>query len=77
MLNQQLKRFAPPKKIPSLFPGAFTESSIRWLIFNEKINGFSCCVKRIGRKVLIDIDEFESWVSKQTGGGYDKAKHPR
>ncbi len=59
-------RFNTVKQIPTLYP-AFTESSIRWLIFNEKTNGFNCCVKRIGRKILIDLDEFESWISKQGG----------
>ncbi|MBX3708212.1 MAG: hypothetical protein KIT56_00885 [Gammaproteobacteria bacterium] len=56
-----------PKQLPELYPGVFTEASIRWLIFNEKINGFSCCVKRIGRKVLIDLDQFEAWIAKQGG----------
>ena len=65
----QSKRLAAPKKIPAIYPDAFTESSIRWLIFNEKTNGFSCCVKRIGRKVLIDLDQFESWINEQ-GGQY-------
>lgn len=59
------KRLVPVKKIPEIYPGAFTQSSIRWLIVNENKNGFSCCVKRIGRKVLIDLDQFESWIDKQ------------
>jgi hypothetical protein len=54
------------KQLPTLYP-AFTESSIRWLIFNEKTNGFTCCIRRIGRKVLIDLDAFESWIAKQGG----------
>ena len=62
------KRLATVKNIPAIYPGVFTESSIRWLIFNEKENGFSRCVKRVGRKVLIDIDEFEAWIANQTGG---------
>lgn len=51
------------KQIPPLYP-AFTESSIRWLIFNEKTNGFTCCIRRIGRKILIDLDAFESWIEQ-------------
>lgn len=58
----QTKRFATVKQIPPLYP-AFTESSIRWLIFNEKLNGFSECIRRIGRKVLIDLDVFEQWLT--------------
>ena len=61
------KRLATVKKIPSIYPDVFTESSIRWLIFNEHANGFSSCVRRLGRKVLIDLDAFESWIAKQGG----------
>lgn len=63
--NNPTNRFATPKKIPELYPGVFTESSIRWLIFNEKQNGFSCCVRRLGRKVLIDLELFEEWIKSQ------------
>lgn len=61
------KRLATVKKIPTLYPGAFTESSIRWLVFNEKQNGFCKCIRRIGRKVLIDLDSFETWIDEQDG----------
>ncbi len=44
---------------------AFTEASLRWLIFNERTNGFSVCVRRIGSKVLIDYDAFEDWIDSQ------------
>ena len=37
-------------------------SSLRWLIFNEKTNGFHKCVRRIGRRVYIDRAEFYEWV---------------
>lgn len=36
---------------------------LRWLIFHEHTNGFSRCVIRIGRRVLIDIDEFDAWIN--------------
>lgn len=64
-----IKRYVPPKKIPELFPEAFSEASVRWLIFNEQSNGFSRCVRRIGRKVLIDLDQFEMWIDQQRPGG--------
>ena len=28
-------------------------------------NGFDTCVRRIGRRVLIDLDSFEAWVDQQ------------
>jgi hypothetical protein len=65
----QHKRLVPPRKIPEVYPGAFTEAAVRWLIFNEKENGFSRCVRRLGRKVLIDLDQFESWIDAQASGG--------
>lgn len=60
-------RLATPKQIPELYPGAFTLSSIRWLVFNEKKNGFSKCVRRLGKKVLINLDDFEQWIDEQKG----------
>lgn len=63
------KRLVPVKKIPELYPAAFSESSIRWLIFNEKKNGISKCLRRLGRKVLIDLDAFEHWIDQHGQGG--------
>lgn len=64
-----VKRLVPVKKIPELYPGAFTEFSIRWLIFQGKCTGFSACVRRLGRKVLIDLDDFEAYIACQSNGG--------
>jgi hypothetical protein len=66
-LNQDTKRLATVKTIPQLYPGVFSESSIRWLIFNERENGFAQCVRRLGKKVLIDLDRFETWIDQQQG----------
>jgi len=68
-LNQDAKRLATVKQIPKIYPGVFTQSSIRWLIFNEKENGFTQCVRRLGTKVLIDLDRFESWIDQQANEG--------
>ncbi len=72
MIANLSKRLAPVKKIPIIYPDSFTESSIRWLIFNEKHNGFTRCIRRIGRKVLIDLDQFESWIDEQGGQNASK-----
>lgn len=61
------RRLATVKQLPKIYP-AFTESSLRWLIFNGKKNGFSKCLRRIGRKVLIDLDAFEAFVDAHQGG---------
>ena len=64
--DTRTNRFLTVKQLPSYY-SAFTENSIRWLIFNEKTNGFCRCIRRIGRKVLIDVIEFEQWISEQQG----------
>jgi hypothetical protein len=38
---------------------------LRHLIFNEHTNGFARCVRRVGRKVLINEVEFFRWVESQ------------
>jgi hypothetical protein len=40
---------------------------LRHLIFHEKKNGFSECVVRVGRRVLIDEDKFFQWAEKING----------
>jgi hypothetical protein len=68
MTTQSQKRFATVREMPHIYP-SFTEASIRWLIFNEKTNGFSQCLRRIGRrKILIDLDRFEKWIDQQQEG---------
>jgi hypothetical protein len=64
-------RLSTVRKLPTIYPDAeFTQSSIRWLIFNANHNGFDKCIRRAGRKVLIDLDSFEEWMDNQayTGG---------
>jgi hypothetical protein len=43
---------------------AFTEGSLRWLIFNRNSNGFDYCLVRIGRRLLIDDQRFIDWVAQ-------------
>lgn len=51
--------------------GAFTEPSLRMLIFNGHQNGLAeaGAIVRIGRKVLIDEEKFFDWVKSQNAGG--------
>ena len=46
---------------------AFTQASIRWLIFRAKENGLeeSGAIIRLGRRVLIDEGAFFRWVQSQ------------
>jgi len=47
---------------------AFSEASLRWLIFNKEINGMDSALVKVGRRVLIDIVEFERWLEDQRLG---------
>ena len=38
---------------------------LRHLIFFEKDNGFSHCLVRLGRRVLIDEERFFEWADRQ------------
>lgn len=58
-----VKRLATVRQTVELYP-AFSQSSIRWLIFNERSNGFETTIRRIGRKVLIDLDAFEAFIEQ-------------
>lgn len=40
---------------------------LRHLIFGAAKNGFNKCVKRAGRRVLIDEKAFFEWVNEQQG----------
>ena len=41
-----------------------SQSGLRYLIFHEKTNGFHSVVKRSGKRILIDEDEFFKWIKK-------------
>ncbi len=49
------------------FP-AFSESSIRYHIFNSKQNNLEKAIRRVGRKILISEAEFINWIEEQNGG---------
>jgi hypothetical protein len=38
---------------------------LRSLVFNAQKNGFDQCIRRIGRRVLIDEASFFAWVETQ------------
>lgn len=61
------QKFLTVANLAKKYSGAFRESSIRWLIFNEEHNGFSRCIKRVGKKLLIDVAEFEQYIGSNPG----------
>lgn len=56
---------------------AFSESTLRWLIFNSKErtnskgtipgNGFDMVIMRIGRRIYIDEILFAKWIEMKNG----------
>ena len=48
---------------------AFSQASIRHLIFYAASNGFDKCLRRAGRKILIVESDFFSWLDEQKSGG--------
>jgi len=57
------RRYIPINRWPEFYPWP-SISALRMLIFRGDENGFSSCVVRVGRKVLIDESAFHSWVEQ-------------
>ena len=47
---------------------------LRHLIFHAASNGFNYCIRRVGRRVLIDERAFFEWVNEQKTGDNHGAK---
>ena len=45
---------------------AFTEGSLRWLLFHRKTNGLAVAVRKIGKKLLLDEELFLQWVEQHS-----------
>ena len=44
---------------------AFTQGGMRWLLFHRQQNGLERAVVKVGRRVLIDVEEFFAWINEQ------------
>ena len=61
----------PPRRLASVaetlraYPRVLpNEASLRWQIFSN--HEFNCaCVRRLGKRVLLDLDAFERWLDTQ------------
>jgi hypothetical protein len=58
----QTIKIASVKNTAKLYQDSFTEWGLRRLIVFRKKNGFDKCIIRIGKKILIDLEEFEKWI---------------
>ncbi len=55
------------KQVVKEYP-AFTESGLRWLLFNKETNGIESAVIKLGGRVYIDGDEFDSYLERHRCG---------
>lgn len=60
--NPSPGRFASFRITAQLYP-SFSEAALRSYRLSNS-NGFNRCVRKVGRRVLIDLVEFESWVNE-------------
>jgi hypothetical protein len=44
-------------------------AGLRYLVFNARANGFDSCIKRIGKRILIDEAAYFAWVDAQNQRG--------
>ena len=44
---------------------AFTEASLRWLIYRADENGIDQVLVRVGRRVLFDMEKFNDWLESK------------
>jgi len=63
-MNEIVNRFATVKELSKLYP-SFSESSLRYWLFNSRRNGLVSCVRRVGKKILFNIPEFELWLNSR------------
>lgn len=45
---------------------AFSEGSLRWLLFHRKTNGMAVAVRKIGKRLLIDEEALLRWVDEHS-----------
>jgi hypothetical protein len=55
-------QFFTVEQFAKKYRDAFTESSLRWMLFNRQHNGLDAAVVQLGRKLLIDEQAFVSWL---------------
>jgi hypothetical protein len=63
--NDQADEYVTVAQLAQRYP-AFSQGSIRWLIFNMETNGFNKVVRKIGRKVILNMREFKNFLDEQT-----------
>lgn len=66
--HKQMPSFLTIKQLASKYP-SFSESSLRYLIFNSKENKLDKAIYRVGKKILIKEELFFLWIEEQNEKG--------
>jgi len=61
MTETKQQKWATVRQTAEIYK-SFSEGSLRYLIFNSKQNGLEKCLRRIGSKVLINLEQFDAWI---------------
>lgn len=59
-----VKKYATVRDLSKLYP-FFSEAAIRYMIHKKEENGLSSCIRRVGRKILFNVAEFDKWLDSQ------------
>ena len=44
----------------------FSENTLRWWIFLAPENGFERVIRRIGRRIYLDLEDLEGWIEERS-----------
>jgi hypothetical protein len=59
--GEEPDEFLTVSQLAQRYP-AFSQGSIRWLVYQSKTNGFHKVVRKIGRKVILSLREFRKFL---------------
>lgn len=64
-IDERISRYVTVKQLSKLYP-AFSELSLRWILFNRNNNGADSFVIKVGKKkLIIDTEKFQVWLNQQ------------
>ena len=65
MIGRPIPPFVPLTMWPDYFPWP-SVSALRALVFRQDTNGFAPCVRKVGKRVLIDTQAFLDWIAARS-----------
>lgn len=60
----EITKYATVRDLSKLYP-FLSEAAIRYLVFKRNENGLSSCMRRVGRKMLFNVAEFDEWIDSK------------